>query len=306
MRLDQLAPGHVKFDEPLAHLTTFGLGGPADALVEPDSISELSEVLRFARNRRMPLFLLAAGSNVLFRDGGFPGVVVKLGPGFSKLDVLGSDGDRVTVEAGAAVSIGSLIKFLQKEGLSGLEFLAGIPGTVGGALAMNAGAFGGEISDLLHVLHVLDADGQVKKLSQSQISASYRHLDLPDGSIIVKAMFILTRSTTGQVKEKIRGYLGRRWTVQPTGVKSAGSIFKNPSLEPAGKLIDQAGLKGRSIGRAWVSEKHANFIVHRGEACAGDVIQLIDLVQSEVRKKFGVELEPEIIIEGVDREADPK
>jgi len=304
MRLDQLAPGHVRFDVPLDRLTTFALGGPAAALVEPGSISELSEVLRFARTMNLPFFLLASGSNVLFRDGGFPGVVIKLGAEFSELKMVPGEGDQVAVEAGAAVTLSRLINLLQEEGISGLEFLAGIPGSVGGALAMNAGAFGGEISDALSRLNYLNTDGQVEIAHRSQLSFSYRRLDLPDGSIILKAFFTLTRSTPGKVKDRILKYLDRRRAKQPTGVKSAGSIFKNPSFAPAGKLIDQAGLKGRKVGQAWVSEKHANFIVHEGEATASDVIKLMDLIRAEVKKKFGVELEPEIKIEGVDRGAE--
>ncbi|MBW2060181.1 MAG: UDP-N-acetylmuramate dehydrogenase [Deltaproteobacteria bacterium] len=304
MKLSQLAPGHVRFDVPLAPLTTFGLGGTAGALVEPDSVSELTEVLKLAQSRRWPVFLLAAGSNVLFRDGGFPGMVVKLGPDFSKLAVFKVEGDQVLVEAGAAVPLARLINLVQEEGISGLEFLAGIPGTVGGALAMNAGAFGGEIVGSVSRLEILNPDGRVEERPRSQIRATYRRLDLREGSIILKAFFNLTRSTPDQVKAKIQECLERRWAVQPTGVRSAGSIFKNPPAEPAGKLIDKAGLKGLSVGKAWVSEKHANFIVHQGEARASDVIELINQVRGEVRKRFGVDLEPEIKIVGVDREVE--
>ena len=302
MSLEQLAPGHVTFDAPLAPLTTFGLGGPAAALVEPGSIAGLAGVIKFARTKKLPLFLLAAGSNVLFRDGGFPGVVIKLGPEFAKLKLRPSEGDQVTVEAGAAVPLARLVNLFREEGLSGLEFLAGIPGSVGGALNMNAGAFGGAISDALSNLEFLNAESRLEVKSRNQLSFSYRHLDLPEGSIILKALFRLTRSTPSQVRNKIRKYLDSRRAKQPTGLKSAGSVFKNPPVAPAGKLIDQAGLKGLTVGQAWISEKHANFIVHRGQARAGDVIKLIELVQAEIKKRFNVDLKTEIKIEGVDKE----
>lgn len=301
MELGRLAPGRVSFDAPLAGLTTYGLGGPAAALVEPDSAAELARVYCYVRARGLPLFVLGAGSNVLFRDGGFPGVVLKLGPGLARVAVTEEGPDKVLVSAGAAAPLAGLVKLTCREGLGGLEFLAGIPGSVGGALAMNAGAFGGEIIQAVSRLVVMTLEGEIKTLPRSQVRASYRRLDLGEGSIILEGLFALARSTPQEVTARVREILAQRRDRQPEGVRSAGSVFKNPPGQAAGRLIEEAGLKGRRSGGAWVSEKHANFIVHQGRATAREVLELVALVQKEVRQKFGVELEPEIQIVGTDR-----
>lgn len=301
VRLGELTSGRVRFDEPLAPFTTFGLGGPAAALVEPESVSELKAVLKYARKTGLPFVILGAGSNVLFREGGFPGLVLRFGETFSEIKIIGTSGDGlVTVEAGAGAPLSRLMDFTRENGLSGLEFLCGIPGSVGGAMFMNAGAFGGEIADAASKLVVITPEGDMDDLESDRIWAEYRRLHLPEGSIILKVLFSLNQSASGSVKEKCREYLNRRRDIQPAGLKSAGSVFKNPPKEPAGRLIDQAGLKGRRIGRAWVSEEHANFIVHKGDARADDVIELIGIIQREVKARFGVDLEPEIKILGLD------
>jgi len=302
--LRELLPHRVRFDVPLATLTTFGLGGPASALAEPNSVSELASVLRLAREKALPVFFLGHGSNVLFGDRGFPGVVLRLGAGFSGIDVRDPEEERVPVEAGSGASLARLIDLLKERGLAGLEFLAGIPGSVGGALAMNAGAFGGEISQSLTSLRVLDSEYEEKRLARDQVKAEYRRLILPEGTIILGAIFSLIRSTPERVKTRVNQLISMRQVRQPIGVRSAGSIFKNPPGRPAGELIELAGLKGRKLGQAWVSEKHANFIVHKGQAKASDVLKLIKVVQGEVKVKFGVDLEPEIKIVWPDNDTD--
>jgi len=302
MALNAIAPDMVQFDAPLAPFTTFGLGGKAEALAQPNSVEELSQVLKIADDKNIPVFILGAGSNVLFRDGGFTGLVVKLDRGFSNLSFGRVNGKpEVTVEAGAALPLSRLIQVTVEEDLKGLEFLAGIPGTVGGALAMNAGAFGGEITDALEQMTIMAPDGSVQELEEEDIETSYRHLKIDKGTIILEARFSLIQTEEGAVKETVSEYLDRRKKIQPAGVKSAGSVFRNPKSQPAGLLIDQAGLKGQRVGEAWVSEKHANFIVHKGGATAGDVIELINQVKEGVKDKFGIELEPEIKIVGNDK-----
>ncbi len=303
-RLDELVPGRVTYEAPLAGMTTFGLGGPAKALIEPNTEKELSAVLELVRENKLPLFILGGGSNVLFRDGGFPGVVIRLGPGFAELTVLEHNGEGVRVEAGAAALTAKLVTLCRREGLSGLEFLAGIPGRVGGALAMNAGARGGEIGQALSSLIVMDAEGQVAEIGAERIKVSYRKLELTENTVILKGMFNLRASRSEKVKTEIRRILERRLAAQPRRVKSAGCVFKNPPNQAAGRLIDEAGLKGRTVGGAWVAREHANFIVHDGRANAGQIIELMEIVRKEVKDKFGVLLDPEIKIVGMNGEAD--
>lgn len=296
-KLGSLVAVPVAFGAPLAPLTTLGLGGPAEALVEVGTASELRAVLDLARREGLPFFILGAGSNVLFRDGGFPGVVVRFGPSFAGLETR-KEGESVLIEAGAAVSLARLVERCLDEGLSGLEFLAGIPGWVGGGLAMNAGAFGGQIADALLFLDILDPAGRELRVPRDRIQAGYRRLDLEPGAVILGACFGLTPCEPGQVRVRVRECLERRRQSQPAGVRSAGSVFKNPDLGPAGALIEQAGLKGASEGGVWISEVHANFIVHRGGARARDVLALMARVQAAVQERFGVRLEPEIKIVG--------
>jgi UDP-N-acetylmuramate dehydrogenase len=296
-KLGSLVAEPVAFGAPLAPLTTFGLGGPAAALVQVGTASELRAVMDLARREGLPLFVLGAGSNVLFKDGGFSGVVLRLGPSFARLETR-KEGEKVLLEVGAAAPLARLVERCLAEGLSGLEFLAGIPGWVGGGLAMNAGAFGGQIADALLFLEILDPSGRALRIPRDQIRAGYRRIDLEPGAVILGACFELAPALPEQVRGRVKECLERRRRAQPAGVRSAGSVFKNPGLGPAGALIEKAGLKGANQGGAWVSEVHANFIVHRGGARARDVLTLIERVQAAVQERFGVWLEPEIKIVG--------
>lgn len=305
-KLSGLIPGRVRFDVPLDGLTSYGLGGPAAAVVEPNSVEDLVRIMDFIETHALPVFVLGGGSNVLFRDGGFPGVVVRLGVGFADIAVVGESGDDVLVEAGASAPLAQLLALTRREGLSGLEFMAGIPGWVGGALAMNAGAHGGTILDPLNALTILDASGEVAELGRNQIRHEYRRLVLPEGAVILKARFSLRRSTPDAVDERVKANLARRSATQPKGVRSAGCVFRNPPGQAAGRLIDEAGLKGRSVGGAWVAREHANFIVHEGAARAAEIIELMDIIRSEVKTRFQVDLEPEIKIVGVNANRKPE
>ena len=297
----ELGLGRITFDAPLADLTTFGLGGPAEVLAEPESLEELTRLMRFIRAQDIHWFILGGGSNLLIRDGGVPGVVIRLGQGFARINTDVRE-DHVVLDVGAAAPTAQLVSLCRREGYAGLECLAGIPGWVGGALAMNAGTNEGRIMDRVARITLLNRDAEVESIPRDNLKADYRTLELTEGSIILGVELRLSMGTPEAVESKVRESLTRRSASQPKGVKSAGCIFKNPSGDFAGRLIDEAGLKGKSVGRAWVSEDHANFIVHRGKATADQVLRLIDRVRQTVSDKYHVELEAEIRIVGVDRE----
>lgn len=299
--LIELGAGRIALDASLADLTTFGLGGPAAALAEPDTLEELTRLMQFIHAQDLPWFILGGGSNILVRDGGFPGVAVRLGRGFAEVTA-NADGGQILVRAGASTPTAQLLAFCRREGYAGLEFLAGIPGWIGGALVMNAGTHDGQIMDRVTRVTCLNQDAGIEDIPREQLKAGYRKLELPEGVIILGAEFRLEASTPEAVDAKVKDNLARRASTQPKGVKSAGCIFKNPPGDYAGRLIDEAGLKGKSAGRAWVSDEHANFIVHRGKATAGQVLRLIDRVRQTVLEKYRVELETEIRIVGVDGE----
>ena len=296
--LRRLLGDRVVFDQPLAGHTTFGLGGPAWALVRPDDVEELARLLAFLKSERLPWFVLGGGSNVLCRDGGFNGVIVRLGEGFSGLDLEETEDGSRRLAAGAAASTAKMVSLCRREGLSGLEFMAGIPGTVGGALAMNAGTRRGAAGDALVRMEVMDAGGMRRVFERAELCFGYRRLGLAAGTIIVRGIFHLVKTGADEVEAAVREVLEQRSSTQPKGVRSAGCVFRNPPGDSAGRLIDRAGLKGSRRGGAWVAEEHANFIVHDGRASAADVLGLLDTVRSTVLERFGVELEPEIVILG--------
>ncbi len=275
----------------LSPYTTFKVGGPVDLFFEPENIWELARVCTFLEEEGIPKFLLGGGSNLLVRDGGVRGACLSLRKlrGFEVL------GDELWVEAG--LSLKSLLDLCVQYGLSGLEFLSGVPATVGGAVAMNAGAFGFEIKDFLTQVTLLGQGHFVTK-ARDALAFSYRGLGLPEGAVVVAARFKLVRRTPQEVREKISFYLKERRRRQPLSFPSAGCVFKNPGQVAAGYLIEAAGLKGFSRGGAQISRKHANFIINRGKARADDILFLVDLVKEEVFRQFGLELEEEIKIVG--------
>ncbi|MEW5723756.1 MAG: UDP-N-acetylmuramate dehydrogenase [Thermodesulfobacteriota bacterium] len=303
-RLAELAPGRVGFGVPLAPLTTFGLGGRAAVLAEPDTVAELAGFLGYVRERGLAWFLLGGGSNVLFRDGGFAGVVIRLGPSFGRIETRPAGKDEVLVDAGAAAPTPALLALTRREGLTGLEFLAGIPGRVGGALAMNAGTREGQAAGAVAGVEILEASGRTRLLRREELKPGYRRLELPEEAVILKGIFRLRRDAPEMVEARVSAQLERRAASQPRGVRSAGSVFRNPPGDFAGRLIEQAGLKGRRIGGAWVAREHANFIVHQGGATSGQVLALMEEITHAVRERFGIELEPEVIVAGQNGEAD--
>jgi UDP-N-acetylmuramate dehydrogenase len=288
-----VVPGRVRADEPLARHTSFRIGGPADVLVTPDSAAELGAVVRAAASAGVPLTMVGGGSNMLVGDGGIRGIVVKLGRGFRRIVW-----EAPCVEAGAAVQLGRLARDAASRGLAGLEYAEGIPGTVGGALFMNAGAYGGEISGAVDEVEGVDASGVVQRLARTGLAFTYRRTALPAGFVVTAVRFRLRPETTDAVAARLEGVRVRRTASQPHGWANAGSIFKNPPGDFAGRLVELVGLKGTRVGGARISEQHGNFIVNEGEARAADVQALMQEAQRVVWERRGVWLEPEVRLVG--------
>lgn len=279
----------VRLDEPLAPHTWFHLGGPAEYFAEPRSVDELSKLIKRCQHEELPVRLLGGGSNVLVRDEGVPGVVVRLADaGFAEVEVRGR-----RVIAGGGAKLGHVISTVVREGLAGLETLVGIPGTIGGALHANAGSRGGDIGQWTERATVMARNGEIFERQRDELVFAYRESSL-DELVILSAEFELDPDDPEQLTKRMQ----KQWIVkkagQPLGHQSAGCIFKNPRGMSAGMLIDQAGLKGTRIGGAEVSDRHANFIVAEPGATSQDVLRLIELVRSRVADRLGVELETEI------------
>ena len=290
--------GPVFFDEPLAKWSTLRVGGPALALVEPESIAQVRQLVAGCRETGRPCLVIGGGSNLLVGDRGFPGLVVVLGRKFGAIRREGEDSEGlvlIRVEAGCRLA--RLVNWCQAQGLSGLEFAAGIPGSVGGAVMMNAGAWGGEIKDVLSGLQGLQAE-EVVEWPRRELAFSYRSWQGPPGVVVLGATFALAPGDPEQIRRVGQGYIAARKGKQPRGVGSAGSFFKNPPGDYAGRLIEATGLKGLTVCGAKVSEVHANFLVNAGGATAADLLALMRLVQAQVSARFGVGLEPEVKIVG--------
>ncbi len=299
--LEELSGGSVLFDEPLAAWTSFRIGGPADAVVLPRGMDSLQRILAFVREEGTPYFVMGRGTNLVVSDAGFRGVVITLQEGFKNMDRTDAKGaDRVLLTAEAGVYLPRLVRRAAQDGMSGLEFAAGIPGSVGGAIAMNAGSWGGEMSDRVHSVRILKKDGTIEDWGRDRLSFGYRAFSRPRGSIVLSATFSLDRTDPALVASTVSANLARKRASQPLRQPSAGSVFKNPAQAPAARLIDMAGLKGTRCGGAMVSRKHANFIVNKGGAGAADVLRLVELVRSRVYERFGVTLEPEVEVIGQD------
>ncbi|MDR0881233.1 MAG: UDP-N-acetylmuramate dehydrogenase [Candidatus Adiutrix sp.] len=276
--------------------TTFGVGGPARLLARPETLAELAALLEICGRQGFRYYVLGGGSNTLFLKDGFDGVVIRLGQSFRAIESLG-DG---RLKAGAAAPVGPLLDLAVDLGLAGLEGLAGIPGTVGGALVMNAGSFGQSVGSTVTGLSYLDRQGRLVNIPAANLEFSYRRLKgLPEGAVIVAAEFALTPGRKESLREIISQRLARRAERHPLGARSAGSVFKNPAETPAGRIIEECGFKGARAGGAVVSEKHANFIVNQdGLADGDDIYELILTIIKGVRQLRGLTLEPEIKIIG--------
>lgn len=284
-------------DEPMKKHTTFRIGGPADYYAEPD-MSQISKLIEMAKACDMPVTVIGNGSNLLVGDKGIRGLVIGIGKGLSEIDVTEAVAQQSTAQdltAGAGAILAAVAAKAAEASLSGLEFASGIPGSVGGAVVMNAGAYGGEIKDVLIDATVLTADGELKTVTRDELDLSYRHSIVPEkGYIVLSARFRLTPKPKDEIKSYMAELRTKRVEKQPLEYPSAGSTFKRPEGYFAGKLIMDAGLRGYSVGDAQVSEKHCGFVVNKGESTAADVLTLIKDVQETVLKQFGVKLEPEV------------
>jgi len=283
----------VRRDEPLAKRTTLRVGGPADFYVEPASEEDLAAVLRFCGEHDLPRFILGRGSNVLVRDGGFRGVVICLAhPSFNRIEVTGQ-----RLFCGAGAKLKSVADGARRHGLTGLEFLDGIPGSVGGALRMNAGAMGSRTFDVVEAVRFMDVEGQVHERARDRVEVEYRSCPLFEDHIALGAVLKGHPAAREVIEERMKTFSRKRRQSQPAA-PSAGCIFKNPLTIPAGKLIDELGLKGARVGGAVVSSAHANFIVTEPGAKAADVLALIELIKQRAKAEGGIELETEVEIIG--------
>ncbi|MFA5223722.1 MAG: UDP-N-acetylmuramate dehydrogenase [Candidatus Omnitrophota bacterium] len=281
----------IKTKVKLARLTSFKVGGEVEFFLEAADITELKNALVFAGRKRLPVFILGAGSNILASSSGLNGLVIKLGGEFFKHVYR----DGISLEAGAGIQLNQLILYAKNNALAGLEFLAGIPGTLGGALAGNAGAWGKSIGALVEEVRVLDYRGNPGLFGSKELKFSYRKSNL-NKYIVVSARLKLCPADKKTIGLRIREYLLQRNKTQGTKFPNAGCIFKNPAKLSAGKLIDACGLKGSSKGGAVISGVHANFILNKGNADSRDILLLMDLMRKKVREKFKINLEPEIKI----------
>ena len=287
----------VRVNEALASHTTFRVGGPADLLIEARTLDELIEFARQARERGVPIFILGNGSNILVLDSGIRGLVIENQCAQFSLDVINSERALVRVESGATLP--GIANRLARQGWAGLEWAIGVPGTIGGAVVGNAGAHGVCIADNLIRVAILDADSAARELPKTELAFAYRtsRFKRAKGEIVLRADFEMKRDDPQSCIARMSRYVEQRRRTQPTE-PSVGSMFKNPPGDAAGRLIDQAGLKGARVGSVEVSQAHANFFVNRDGATARDVMRLIEIVRERVREKFGVELELEIEVIG--------
>ncbi len=281
---------NYKCNEPLSKHTTLCIGGNADCFVEVETEEQLVSLLKFINENSIKFFVIGGGSNLLFSDEGFKGIVLKLSGEFCKYEI-----SRNNVICGAAVSLAYLAIKTAEHGLSGLEYLSAIPGTVGGAVFGNAGVKNCSMSDIVDKIEVIDYSGNKKVLTKNNINFEYRKSDL-QGNIITKIFFILKNADKNDILKTISQERKRRINSQPIGTKNAGCVFKNPESDSAGRLIDSLNLKNYSVGGIKISDVHANFFVNEDNGCAQDMLKLIDFVKDEVYKKYSIKLETEIKI----------
>ena len=294
-KLRELSIGSVKENEPLANHTSMKIGGPADILIEPSSIENLKKAVEVIKDSGVKWTVIGRGSNLLVSDKGIEGVVIKLGSGLDDLEI---DGTRVTV--GGGLSLVNFAITISRKGLSGLEFAGGIPGSIGGAVYMNAGAHGSDISQILEKAYVLFEDGSLEWLSNEEMKFSYRTsvLQKERPGIVIGAIFKLEEGNKDEIVAELQKNKDYRKETQPYNFPSCGSVFRNPLPNYAGNLIEKSGLKGHQIGGAQISELHANFIVNKGNAKAEDVLGLIQHVKDTVLDLHGVKMETEVEIIG--------
>ena len=299
-KLRNMVSGKVLFDEPMSRHTSIGVGGIADAVVWPERSEELSRIIHFLWQFQIPFIPIGNGTNLIVKDGGYKGTVISM-LGLNSISLVERGPEQVLLHAGAGATLSEIVLLSEKRSLSGMEFCAGIPGSVGGAVKMNAGAWGNEIKDVVETVGLMIISGEILDSRKDDLKFVYRNLDISEGTIIVDASFLLARGVEEQIHARINEILGKRKNKHPLEYRNAGSIFKNPNGGiPAGRIIDELGLKGVQIGSAKISEKHGNFIVNLGNAKASDIIALIDMIKTKVNKERGIMLQTEVMIVGED------
>jgi UDP-N-acetylmuramate dehydrogenase len=281
---------HIKYNEPMSQHTSFKVGGPADILIEPTEVEELKKALSFVRKHQLPYYIIGNGTNLLVGDKGIRGVVIKVGESFGDIEITGEE---VIAECGVLLS--TLSKVVARNILTGLEFASGIPGFLGGAIAMNAGAYGGEMKDVVEWVEVLDENLELQRYTNAEMEFTYRKSIVePRNLIVIRCKMKLKKGSQEEINSMMSDLTQKRKTKQPLHLPSAGSTFKRPPGFFAGKLIEDAGLRGFRMGGAQVSELHCGFVVNNGGATAKDVYDLIKHVQQSVFNQFGIKLETEV------------
>src|SRR5215467_4158509 len=295
--LERIPSLRVKVAEPLARYTTMKIGGPADYFIEAQTETALASLLPLLHRQGTPFCLLGNGSNVLISDRGIRGVVIHLAGEFKRVE-WNDPRDTVRVQVGAACAVTQLVREAARKGYAGLEFAEGIPGSVGGALVMNAGAYGSEFEKVVDQVEGVTRAGEAVRFSRAQMTFAYRDSQLPAGTVVTRVRMRLRKEEIAQVSSKLRELVSKRKSSQPSGYPNSGSMFRNPKGDFAGRLIEAAGLKGKKIGHAQISPRHGNFIVNLGGAKGEEVRQLMELASNEVKTQFGIELEPEVRLLG--------
>lgn len=292
-----IVSGSVLFDEPMSRHTSMGVGGTADIFLSPVTIEELQTTISCLSNNKVPFAPVGNCTNLIVRDGGYRGVLISL-KGLEAVEVSKEEGETVFLSAQTGVHLSRLVELSARKSLTGMEFCAGIPGSVGGGIKMNAGAYGKEIKDVIVLVSLINGKGIIRDVARDDLQFEYRNLALTEGTVIVSAVFGLRKGLQANIRERISHIMAMRREKHPLAYRSAGSVFKNPPDEPAGRIIDEVGLKGLRIGDAMVSKIHGNFIVNLGKATARDITLLMDTVQKRVLEERGILLEPEIKVIG--------
>ncbi|MGQ9569380.1 MAG: UDP-N-acetylmuramate dehydrogenase [Thermodesulfovibrionales bacterium] len=287
----------VRFDEPMAGHTSLRIGGPADIFLIPHDISSLKNMLTILKRSGIPFLPLGRGTNILIRDGGIEGAVISF-RSFKKMEIISEDDEIVNIYVESGTLLQRLIQFSKEKGYSGIEGLIGIPGSVGGAICGNAGAFGYEMKDVLSIISIIGQDGVIRRLKSKDIKFGYRSSNISSNELILSAEVVLKKDKIENVSSRVEDFLRKKRDNQPLSETSAGCVFKNLPKISAGKLIDEAGCKGLRIGDVEVSRKHANFFINRGRASASDFIRLMETVKLKVKEISDIELEPEIRVIG--------
>ncbi|NLV17457.1 MAG: UDP-N-acetylmuramate dehydrogenase [Syntrophomonadaceae bacterium] len=297
LEIEKVIPAEkIKYDEPMNNHTTFGIGGPADVMAMPENLQEIRSLIQWAQSNDLPFMVIGGGSNLIVRDGGIRGLVIKLASNFDKTWI-----HDLQIRAQSGIKLSRLAELAADHGLAGLEFAEGIPGNLGGAVNMNAGAYDGEFSQVVSGATVLTVSGEILYLNSEELEFGYRSTRIQKtNDIIVEVNLQLRREDKAVIQQRMQEFSRRRWEKQPLEYPSAGSIFRRPAGRFVGPMIENLGLKGFRIGGAKISAKHAGFIINCGQATARDVLELIGIIKQRVMAEYGIELVTEPLVVGED------